>query len=121
MILVKGVSLTAQEGRLNRQISQHVSWGWRPRKAVPVRHIAERRIHEESNIADSDPGKACRPSAMALAVTLSWRRSLEDWKQFVDLHSGAPTRFSPNAEIAAYLARLASASFSRMGILERAY
>jgi quinohemoprotein amine dehydrogenase len=104
MILLKGVSLTAQEGRLiARYLSTH--HGLAPEEAMPVRHIAERRIHEESNIADSDPGKACA-KCHALALTLSWRRSLEDWKQFVDLHSARYT-FSPNAEIVAYLARVA--------------
>jgi Quinohemoprotein amine dehydrogenase A, alpha subunit, haem binding len=104
MILVKGVSLTAQEGRL---IARYLSTfhGLAPEEALPVRHIAERRIHEESNIPDRDPGKACA-KCHALAVTLSWRRSLEDWKQFVDLHSARYT-FSPNAEIVAYLARVA--------------
>jgi len=104
MILVKGVSLTAQEGRL---IARYLSTyhGLAPEEGVPVRHIAERRIHEESNIADSDPGKACA-KCHALALTLSWRRSLEDWKQFVELHS-ARYMFSPNAEIVAYLARVA--------------
>jgi quinohemoprotein amine dehydrogenase len=58
MILLKGVSLTAQEGRL---IARYLSTdhGLAPEEAMPVRHIAERRIHEESNISDSDPGKAC--------------------------------------------------------------
>jgi quinohemoprotein amine dehydrogenase len=104
MILVKGVSLTAQEGRLiARYLSTH--HGLTPEEALPVRHIAERRIHEDSNIPDSDPGKACA-KCHAFALTLSWRRSLEDWKQFVDLHS-ARYKFSPNLEVVAYLARVA--------------
>jgi quinohemoprotein amine dehydrogenase len=104
MILLKGVSLTAQEGRL---IARYLSTyhGLAPEEAMPVRHIAERRIHEESNIPDGDPGKACA-KCHAFAVTLSWRRSLEDWKQFVDLHS-ARYAFSPNAEVVAYLAKIA--------------
>ena len=58
MILVKSVSLTAQEGRLMaRYLSTY--HGLAPEEALPVRHVAERRIHEENNIPDSNPGKAC--------------------------------------------------------------
>jgi quinohemoprotein amine dehydrogenase len=104
MILVKGVSLTAPEARL---IVKYLSTrhGLAPEEAIPVQYLAERRIHEEADIPNNDPRKAC-VKCHVMAMPLSWRRSLEDWKQFVDSHA-ARYMFPPNEDAVAFLARAA--------------
>ena len=46
----------------------------------------ERRIREETNIPTDNLRKACA-RCHSFARPLSWRRSLDDWKQFVDMHA----------------------------------
>jgi quinohemoprotein amine dehydrogenase len=104
MILVKGVSLTAADARaIVKYLS--ASHGLAPEEAMPIRFIAERRIHEEASVPDNDSRKTC-VKCHAFAIPLSWRRSREEWKQFVDSHA-ARYLFSPNDDAVALLERLA--------------
>ena len=67
---------------------------------------AERRVHEETDFPTlAACGNACA-SAMRLRVALSWRRSAEDWKQFVETHA-ARYKFRLNQEAVAFLAKAA--------------
>jgi quinohemoprotein amine dehydrogenase len=105
MILVNGVSLTPSEARsIVKYLS--TSLGLAPEEAKPVIYDAERRIHEETNIPSENVRNACT-KCHSFARALSWRRSLEDWKQFDDLHA---TRFHypPNGEAVAFLAKAAA-------------
>jgi quinohemoprotein amine dehydrogenase len=105
MILVNGVSLTPSEARsIVKYLS--TSHGLAPEEAKPVIYDAERRIHEETNIPSENVRNACT-KCHSFARALSWRRSLEDWKQFDDLHA---TRFHypPNGEAVAFLAKAAA-------------
>jgi quinohemoprotein amine dehydrogenase len=104
MVLVNGVSLTAPEARLIvRYLS--TSHGLAPEEAQPVMYSAERRIHEETNIPDNNLRSACA-KCHAFALPLSWRRSLYDWKQFIDSHA-VRHMFPPSAEAVAFLAKAA--------------
>src|SRR5580658_6805969 len=105
MILANGVSLTPSEARsIVKYLS--TSHGLAPEEAKPVMYDAERRIHEETNLPSENVRNTCT-KCHAFARALSWRRSLEDWKQFDDLHA---TRFhySPNGEAVAFLAKAAA-------------
>jgi len=104
MVLVNGVSLSAPEAR---QIVRYLSGshGLAPEEAKPVMYGAERRIHEETNIPDNNLRTACA-QCHAFALPLSWRRSPDDWKQFVDSHA-VRHMFPPSAEAVAFLAKAA--------------
>jgi quinohemoprotein amine dehydrogenase len=104
MVLVNGVSLTAPEARLIvRYLS--TSHGLAPEEAKPVIYNAERRIHEETNIPDDNLRTTCA-KCHAFALPLSWRRSPDDWKQFIDSHA-VRHMFPPSAEAVASLAKAA--------------
>jgi quinohemoprotein amine dehydrogenase len=104
MVLGNGVSLTAPEARvIVRYLS--ASHGLAPEEAKPVMYSAERRIREETNIPDDNLRNACA-KCHAFALPLSWRRSLDDWKQFVDSHA-VRHMFPPSAEAVAFLAKAA--------------
>jgi quinohemoprotein amine dehydrogenase len=105
MIVVNGVSLTPPEAR---SIVKYLSTyhGLAPEEAKPVMYDAERRIHEETNIPSENVRRACT-KCHTFARALSWRRSLEDWKQFADLHA-ARFKFPPNDEAVAFLAKAAA-------------
>ncbi len=104
MVLVNGVSLTEPEARLIvRYLSS--SHGLAPEEAKPVMYSAERRIHEETNIPDNNLRTTCA-KCHAFALPLSWRRSLDDWKQFVDSHA-VRHMFPPSADAVAFLAKAA--------------
>ncbi len=80
--------------------------GWRLRKPSRVMYDAERRIHEETNIPSENVRNACT-KCHTFARVLSWRRSLEDWKQFTDLHA-ARYRIRFSDEAVAFLAKAAA-------------
>ena len=84
MILLEGLSVTPSEAR---SIVKYLagSHGLAPEEAEPVRYDAERRIHEETGIP-SDPLRDTCAKCHSFARALSWRRSTEDWKQFLDSH-----------------------------------
>jgi quinohemoprotein amine dehydrogenase len=104
MLVVNGVALTPSEAR---SIVKYLSTyhGLAPEEAKPVMYDAERRIHEETNLPSESVRSTCT-KCHAFARALSWRRSLEDWKQFADLHA-ARFHFPPNDEAVAFLAHSA--------------
>jgi quinohemoprotein amine dehydrogenase len=104
MILVNGVSLTPPEAR---SIVKYLSTyrGLAPAEAKPVMYDAERRIHRETNIPNDRMQHACA-RCHAFARALSWRRSPEDWKQFVDTHA-MRYKLPANDEAVAFLAKAA--------------
>lgn len=104
MILVNGVALTPPEARsIVKYLS--ASHGLAPQEAKPIMYDAERRIHPETNIPDDQMQHACA-RCHNFARALSWRRSLQDWKQLAEMHA---TRFKlpPNEQAVAYLAKAA--------------
>jgi quinohemoprotein amine dehydrogenase len=105
MILVNGVSLTPPEAR---SIVAYLSTyhGLAPEEAKPIMYDAERRIHEETNLPSENVRNACT-KCHTFARALSWRRSLDDWKQFADMHASR-FHFPPNTEAVAFLARAAA-------------
>jgi quinohemoprotein amine dehydrogenase len=85
MILLHGVSITPSEARsIVKYLSS--SHGLAPEEAEPVMYDVERRIHEETDIPSDSLRDACA-KCHSLARPLSWRRSIEDWKQFADSHA----------------------------------
>ena len=104
MILVNGVKLTPAEARsMVKYLS--TNHGLAPEEARTVMYDAERRIHDETKMANENLRGACA-KCHALARPLSWRRSLDDWKQLADTHL---TRYKaqPNEEAVAFLAKTA--------------
>jgi quinohemoprotein amine dehydrogenase len=99
MVLGNGVSLTPAEARsIVKYLSgQH---GLAPEEAKAVRYEAERRIHEEPHAPNG-----CT-KCHAFARPLSWRRSLEDWKQVASQHA-AQQKFPLSEENVAFLAKAA--------------
>src|SRR5580704_3928206 len=104
MILANGVAVTPPEARLIVKYLS-ASHGLAPEEARPVLYSAERRIHEETNIPNTNLRNACA-KCHAFALPLSWRRSQDDWKQFADSHATRHS-FPPNAEAVAFLAKAA--------------
>jgi quinohemoprotein amine dehydrogenase len=104
MIVTNSVSLSAPEAR---SIVKYLSTyhGLAPEEAKPVMYDVERRIHEESNVPSENVRRTCT-KCHSFARALSWRRSLEDWQQFSDLHA-ARFHFPPNAEAVAFLSKAA--------------
>lgn len=84
MVLEKHIELTPLEARsIVKKLS--ATHGLTPDEAKPVMYYPERRIHDESAIAGENSLGACT-ECHAAARPLSWRRSLDDWKQLADLH-----------------------------------
>jgi len=81
------------------------SHGLAPEEARSVMYYPERRIHDETETTDPALVEACG-KCHAAARPLSWRRSLEDWKQVAESHI---TRYKmkPNSGAIAALGRLA--------------
>jgi quinohemoprotein amine dehydrogenase len=104
MILVNGVSLNPSEAR---SIVKYLSTyhGLAPEEAKPVMYEAERRIHPETSIPNDNLQHACA-RCHSFSRALSWRRSLEDWKQLAEMHT---TRYKlpANEEAIAFLANAA--------------
>jgi quinohemoprotein amine dehydrogenase len=104
MILMNGVTLTPAEARsMVKYLSTH--HGLAPEEAKAVMYDAERRIHDETTIPDENLRGACG-KCHALARPLSWRRSLDDWKELANTHL---TRYKaqPNEEAIAFLGKTA--------------
>ena len=102
MVLVNQVSLTPSEAR---SIVKYLSTdhGLAPEEAKPVMYDVERRIREETNIPSDNLRKGCA-RCHSFARPLSWRRSLEDWRQFVEMHA-AQYKVRESQEAIAYLAK----------------
>lgn len=103
MIGAHGLSVTGVEARA---IVKYLSTrhGLAPQEAQAVMYDPERRIHEETNIP-SDGLKAACAKCHGFARALSWRRSPEDWKTFLESHAKANKVDS--AEAIAYLSKAA--------------
>lgn len=104
MILTQGVSLTPAEAR---SIVKYLSTdhGLAPEEAKAVSYAAERRMHQE-NIAPNDRLEHACARCHTFARALSWRRSIEDWKQFAADHA-ARYKLPSNEEAVAFLAKTA--------------
>jgi quinohemoprotein amine dehydrogenase len=100
MVLVNSVSLTQPEARA---IVKYLSarHGLAPEEAKPVMYDVERRIHVETNIPSESLGKDCA-RCHSFARALSWRRSSDDWKQFMSIHT-ARYKIKDGAEALAFL------------------
>jgi len=84
-ILLDRVSVTPAEARsIVKYLSE--SHGLAPEEAKPVRYDAERRVHEETLIPSENLRENCS-KCHAFARALSWRRSADEWKQFVATHA----------------------------------
>jgi quinohemoprotein amine dehydrogenase len=106
MILLNGLSVTPPEARsIVKYLSKY--HGVAPQEAKPVMYFAERRIRDETDIPNEDLRDACT-KCHAFARALSWRRSSEDWKQFMDSHA-VRYKIAPEKEAAAvaYLVKAA--------------
>jgi quinohemoprotein amine dehydrogenase len=104
MILNHGVQLTPAEAR---SIVKYLSdrHGLAPEEAKTVRYDAERRIHPENTVPNDRLEHACA-RCHTFARALSWRRSLDDWKQLAADHA-ARYKLPPNEEAVAFLAKAA--------------
>ena len=85
MILEHGVSVSAVEARAIVKDLQYLH-GLAPAEATPVRYIPERRMQPEANIPNDEIHAACA-KCHAFALSLSWRRSGGEWRQFVTSHA----------------------------------
>jgi quinohemoprotein amine dehydrogenase len=104
MILLKGVSVTPAEARsIVRYLS--ADHGLAPEEAKPVMYETERRIHPETDIASENLRDTCA-KCHSFARVLSWRRSPEGWKQFLDSHA-ARYKIGSTAEAVEFLAKAA--------------
>ena len=103
MIREHDVSLTPPEARA---IVKYLSGrhGLAPEESKPVMYYAERRVHDETglNATVLDACATCHDAAVAL----SWRRTLDGWRQFAQTHAGR-YRFKPDADAIAYLSQAA--------------
>jgi quinohemoprotein amine dehydrogenase len=92
MIRLEGVNLTPPEARA---ILKYLgtSHGLAPEEAKPVMFFAERRVQEENDVPSGNLRETCA-RCHAFARALSWRRSLDDWKQLANLH----VALSPQAD-----------------------
>jgi quinohemoprotein amine dehydrogenase len=104
MIRENDVSMTPPEARA---IVKYLSTrhGLAPEESKPVMYYAERRIHDEAGLWNGDLLEACAKCHEA-ARPLSWRRTADGWKKFIETHAGR-YRFEPDQEVIASLARVA--------------
>lgn len=85
MILLYDLSITPADARsIVKYLS--ASHGLAPSEAAPVMYEPERRIQEEQWIPSDGLRDACA-KCHTMALALSWRRSAEDWKDFVEKHA----------------------------------
>ena len=104
MILEDGLSVTSAEARsIVKSLSS--SHGLAAQEIEPVRYDAERRIHDESGMAADTLRETCG-KCHSFARALSWRRSAQDWKQFLDSHA-ARYHIRSTTEAVEYLTKAA--------------
>ena len=85
MIRTGRVVITPPEAReMVKYLS--ASHGLAPEESKPVMYEAERRVHDETSLASETLMKSCA-KCHTLARSLSWRRSPEDWKEFINTHA----------------------------------
>lgn len=104
MIREHDVSLTPTEAR---DIVRYLSTrhGLAPEESKPVMHYAERRVHDEAATLDAALVASCG-RCHEVARALSWRRTADGWKQFVDTH-GQRYGFKPDPDVVAQLGKSA--------------
>jgi quinohemoprotein amine dehydrogenase len=103
-VFKESITLSPSEARsIVRYLS--ANHGLAPEEARPVMYYAERRIHDEAGGANAAVVEACT-KCHAAARPLSWRRSLEDWKQLAETHV-TQYKLRSNGEAIAALARIA--------------
>ena len=104
MIRENTVSLTPPEARA---IVKYLSTrhGLAPEESKPVMYDAERRVRDEVALPNATVLEACAKCHSA-ARALSWRRTVDGWKQFAETHA-ARYRFKPDQEAIADLATVA--------------
>ena len=84
MIRANRVTLTPLKARaIVKYLS--ASHGLAPEESRPVMYYVERRIHDETGMANEDLLDACA-KCHALGRALSWRRSTVEWKEFAEAH-----------------------------------
>lgn len=104
MIRANRVTLTPPEARaLVKYLS--ASHGLAPQEAQAVLYEPERRIHDESALADDHFLDTCG-KCHSVARSLSWRRSPDDWKQFIDDHA-TQYKLAPNPAAIDFLSKAA--------------
>jgi quinohemoprotein amine dehydrogenase len=99
MVTENGVAMTPTEGRA---IVKYLSarHGLAPDEARPVMYAVERRTRDEAGTVNEALIDACTKCHQA-ARALSWRRTPEEWKQFVERHAARYQVASSAAAIAA--------------------
>jgi len=103
MTLLYDVDLTpAETGHLLQYLSTY--HGLAPEEAKKVTYDVERRIHEETAIPNTVMSACGR--CHNFARVLSWRRSVDDWKELSRAHA---VRYNarPSEEAIAFLAKMA--------------
>jgi len=104
MIRANRVNLTPLEARaIVKYLS--ASHGLAPEESRPVMYYVERRIHDETDMANENLLDACA-KCHALGRALSWRRSTAEWKEFAEAHL-ARYKLQLNTETAAFLGKSA--------------
>jgi quinohemoprotein amine dehydrogenase len=98
------VSLTPAEAR---SIVRYLSTrhGLAPEESKPVMYYAERRVRDEAMLLSGTPLEGCTKCHHA-ARALSFRRTADGWKQFVETHARR-YRFESDPETIAHLANAA--------------
>jgi quinohemoprotein amine dehydrogenase len=105
MILRDGLAVTPTEARsIVKYLSS--SHGLAAAEAEPVRYDSERQIHDETATVSESLHETCA-KCHSFARALSWRRSVQDWKQFADSHA---TRYHvpSTTEAVEYLSKTAA-------------
>jgi len=104
MIRANRVILTPPEARaIVKYLS--ASHGLAPEESKPVMYYVERRVHDETGLANETLLDTCA-KCHALGRALSWRRSTAEWKEFAEGHL-AHYKLQMNEETLAFLARVA--------------
>ena len=84
MIRANRVTLTPPEARaIVKYLS--ASHGLAPEESKPVMYYVERRIQDETNMANEKLLDSCA-KCHALGRALSWRRSTAEWREFAESH-----------------------------------
>jgi quinohemoprotein amine dehydrogenase len=98
------LSLTPTEARaIVRYLSSRHALA--PEESKPVMYYAERRVQDEAPLLNGTLLEACAKCHHA-ARPLSWRRTANGWKQFVERHA-LRYRFTPDPDVIASLSRVA--------------
>jgi quinohemoprotein amine dehydrogenase len=104
MIRTNRVTLTPPEARdIVKYLS--ASHGLAPEEAQAVLYEPERRIHDEAAMADDHFLDTCG-KCHTVARSLSWRRSADDWKQFIGDHT-SQYKLAPNPSAIEFLSKAA--------------